>query len=105
MREVEKELGLRVVISTAVAMGTRCQIEIEREIAYIESEIASLTGSNSAVVRDAFEKRVANIRSSMERLEDSVVAFANDLRKQVAKAAPKTRQVPKQTTKRKREDN
>lgn len=98
MRDLENELGIRVIVSTAVAMGTRCQIEIERDIAMIEYEVEIANLGENTQVKDAIGKRVEAIRSSMARLEESIVLFALDLRKQVSKATPQRKSAIKKPT-------
>lgn len=87
MHDLEQELGIRVLVSTAVAMGTKCQIAIEREIAQMTEDIDQLDGPRGEEIREQFVARVTEIREKMDGFAEEIAQFAVGLKKEISRGS------------------
>tara|TARA_R100000306_G_C4297050_1_gene103124 strand:+ start:237 stop:554 length:318 start_codon:yes stop_codon:yes gene_type:complete len=79
---VDKELGIQVIVSTTIAIGTRTRIAVEEEISVMLDRLNQLSGPESEAIKvDAF-KHIERIRSHMDEVSDEVLRLLSELRKE-----------------------
>ncbi len=99
MHELEQELGIRVLVSTAVAMGSKCQIAIEREIAQMRDDIDQIDGPRSDEIREQFVARVTEIRERMNGFAEEIAQFAIGLKKEISRGSSRGKTAKKRGNK------
>lgn len=82
MSQLETELGVQVIVSTAVAIGTRNRIAIEQEIAALEYRINQLNGPGSEELKNATRIHSNRVREHMEHVANELIRLLTELKRE-----------------------